>query len=110
MSAVGCCIVQECYKQLRARYKLEELVRKEEAAKERLAALKATEENVRSPAKLAALVRKYNLDLVVLRTAMPDGKGKSRLASARRPGEVLDVEFSRIERPNAIRLASAGER
>ncbi len=87
LAAVGWCMVQESVKQTRARYDLAELARKESEARQRLDCLRAEEQELRSPARLAALVREKRMNFVALGSAMPSD---AAVARSRRPGEVLD--------------------
>lgn len=87
LAAVGWCMVQESVKQTQARYELAELLRKEQAAKQRLERLRTEEQELRSPGRLTALVRDKRLKLVVLGSAKPVVPD---LANVRRPGEILD--------------------
>lgn len=89
LAAIGVCTVMETSKQTQARYQLDELIRREDEAKKRLAKLHTEEQQLRSPARLARLVRKTHPDLVSLGTAVPDTADK---ASKRRPGQVLNEE------------------
>lgn len=78
-------MVQESIRQTQARYELADLSRREEEARRKLDALRAEEQELRSPARLAALVREKRLKLVFLGSAMP---GEVGVASGRRPGQV----------------------
>ncbi len=93
LASVGWCMVQETVKQTQARYELAELARVEEESRRRLAILRTEEQELRSPARLAALVREKRLNLVSLGSAMPDG-ADADVASGRRPGEILDDSLS----------------
>ena len=104
LAAVGWCMVQESVKQTQARYQLADLARSEEEARHRLEKLRAEEQEMRSPARLAALVREKKMKLVALGSAMPDEAG---LASGRRPGEVLDEDIG--ARARQVDMASAGQ-
>jgi hypothetical protein len=105
LAAVGWCMVQETVKQTQARYELAELARVEEESRRRLAILRTEEQELRSPARLAALVREKRLSLVSLGSAMPDGPDA---ASGRRPGEILDDAPSGAARP--VDMASTERR
>ncbi len=101
-------MVQESFKQTRARYDLAELSRREEEIKDSLEKLRAREQGLRSPARLAAIVREKKMSLVSLGSALPaqaEARGRNAV-QARRPGAVLDEEFVRMERE--VRMASAG--
>ena len=100
-------MVQESFKQTRARYELAELSRREEEMKDSLDKLRAHEEALRSPARLASIVREKKMPLVSLGSALPViSEPKSRdYVQIRKPGTVLDVEFIRAEQE--IRMASA---
>lgn len=87
LAAVGWCMVQESIKQTQARYELAELLRREQSAKQRLERLRTEEQELRSPGRLAALVREQRLKLVVLGSAEPVAPVMSML---RKPGEVMD--------------------
>lgn len=113
LAAVGWCMVQESIKQTSARYTLAELARKEDDAKKRLEKLRTTEEALRSPARLAMLVRERKLDLVALGSAKPQpavADGRARTAANRKPGEVLDEDFARAAETAPTDLADAGYR
>ncbi len=88
MAAVGWCMVQESVKQTQARYDLADLARDENAARQRLDSLRAEEQELRSPARLAALVREKHLKFVALGSAVPDdedaGDSRVHMASADR--------------------------
>ncbi|MDR2390935.1 MAG: hypothetical protein LBE84_04555, partial [Planctomycetota bacterium] len=56
-AAVGWCMVQETYKQTRARYELADLASREDVIRKKLARLKADENALRSPVRIARLVR-----------------------------------------------------
>lgn len=104
LAAVGWCMVQESIKQTQARYDLAELSRREEDARRRLDLVRAEEQELRSPARLAALVREKRLNLVFLGSAMP---ADAHTASARRPGQVQDETPAAAGR--AADMASAGQ-
>ncbi len=93
VALVGWCMVQESIIQTRARYELAELSRREQQLRVDLDKLLAEEQNLRSPFRLTALLREKKLDLVALSSATPNGAG---LAQARRPGQVMDQEFSSL--------------
>ncbi len=96
LAAVGWCMVQETVKQTQARYELAELARVEEESRRRLAILRTEEQELRSPARLARLVREKRLDLVFLGSAMPDADVAS---GRRRPGEILDDDPAGAAQP-----------
>lgn len=107
LALVGWCMVQETVKQTQARYELAELSRVEEEAGKRLAVLRTEEQELRSPARLAALVREKGMTFVSLGSAMP--AALDELAAARRPGEVFEDGFGG-EAPDAVDVASAAGR
>jgi len=107
LALIGWCMVQESVSQTRARYKLAELARREAELKERLARLKAEEDSLRSPARLAKRIENERLQLYVLRSAPPES-ARVAMGTGRKPGEVLDESFSRAE--PRIRVASAANR
>lgn len=88
LALVGWCMVEESFKQTQARYQLAELAKREDEVKKRLGVLRAREEELRSPSRLAALVRKKKLDMVALGD-IATAEGDKKLAE-RRPGEVID--------------------
>lgn len=110
LAVVGWCMVQESYKQTHARYRLAELARKEDDMRKNLKKLQAEEEGLRSPSRLASLIREKKMNLVVLRTSLPADpvRNMGRLAEQRLPGDVLDEEFARVERQ--VRVAAVGPR
>ncbi len=107
LALVGWCMVQESFKQTRSRYELADLARREEEVRDSLAKLRAEEEALRSPARLATLVRERKLPLVSLGSALPEPlEAKARSAArSRLPGVVLDENYTRAERE--VRVASA---
>ena len=106
LALVGWCMVQESFKQTQARYRLAELSRYEDEAKKQLAKLRAKEEELRSPAHLARLVREKRLDVVALGRAMPEQAPVA--TAARRPGEVLDDEIAGFG-GDGVNVASSGQ-
>lgn len=104
LAVVGWCMVQESIKQTQARYELAELIRREEAARDRLARLRTEEQELRSPTRLAAMVRDKRLKLVVLGSAKPVVSDSPALA-VRRPGEVLEETAAATDAP--VDMASA---
>lgn len=116
LAVVGWCMVQETIKQTQARYTLAELVRREEAAKQRLDRLRAVEHELRSPARLSAFVREKRLKLVVLGSAKPVYVQSPTLSglrqgeamyAARRPGETMDErKAENNENGDAVDMAS----
>lgn len=110
LASVGWCTVQECIKQTRARYRLAELARREDESEKRLERLRAREATLRSPARLAAFVRKNGSGLVALGPLPP---ADSRLyagakAPGRQPGEVRDADFARSREDETVDVADAG--
>lgn len=105
LALVGWCIVQESISQTQLRYKLAELTRREGDIRRTLEKLDAEEEGLRSPDRLARLSRERRMDLIVLTRAAPDG---AEWAGGRRPGDVLDDDFAKVERPPMV--ASVGYR
>lgn len=108
LAVVGWCMVQESVKQTRARYELAELLRREDTAKRRLDKLRTVEQELRSPARLAGLVREKHLRLVVLGSAKPVNPSVAAGAS-RRPGDVLDDDMSERPGDSRVDMASAGQ-
>lgn len=104
LAAVGWCMVQESVRQTQARYDLAELAREEVEARQRLESLRTEEQELRSPARLAALVREKRLKFVALGSAMPENVD---VASGRRPGEVLDDV--QVETREPVQMASVGQ-
>jgi hypothetical protein len=103
-AAVGWCMVQETYKQTRARYELAELASREDNARKVLAKLKAEENALRSPIRIARLVREKFARLTALGVAVsvrhvPDDGTERRL------GTVLDETF--VDGDGDIRMAAA---
>lgn len=106
LAVVGWCMIQESVKQTQARYELAELIRREEAAKLRLDKLRTHEQELRSPARLASLVRDKRLKLVVLGSAKPVAPESS--VAVRQPGEVSDAEKI-LDANGRVDVASAGQ-
>lgn len=105
MALVGWCMVEESFKQTQARYQLAELAKKEDEMKKRLGVLRAKEEELRSPARLAALIRARKLDMVALGSI---GNVAQETAAQRRPGEVVDDPTAdRSDRD--VNVASVGQ-
>ena len=102
IAVVGWCMVEETVAQTRARYRLAEMAQREDEVRKRLAKLQTQEEALRSPVRLARLVREHKMQLVSLGSARPDSGAK---AAERRPGEVLDNSYIEAERE----LASLGQ-
>lgn len=95
LALVGVCTVRETNRQIQARYALEGLARRADEAEKLLARLRAEEQSLRSPARLAELVRDRRLSLYALAHSMPEvaRAGKARRApQERRPGEVIDED------------------
>lgn len=88
LAAVGWCMVQESIRQTQARYELAELIRREDDMLKRLERLRTEEGTLRSPARLAALVRERKMDLVALGSREPRARGDG--AAIRAPGGILD--------------------
>lgn len=105
LALVGWCMIQESIKQTRARYELAEIARRESEIGNSLEKLRAEEDSLRSPARLAALIKEKNLRLRFLGTAVPPGFDETAFRN-RRPGAVLDEDFPRSERP--VKMAAAG--
>ncbi|MCD8349190.1 MAG: hypothetical protein LUC93_01080 [Planctomycetaceae bacterium] len=87
LAAVGWCMVQESIKQTQARYELAELARREDDVKKRLDKLRAKEQELRSPTRLASLVREHRLNLVALGTTEPL---PAPFRTGRKPGQIMD--------------------
>jgi hypothetical protein len=101
-------MVQEAIKQTQARYELAELARREDEVKKRLDKLRAREQELRSPARLASLVRERRLNLVAMGTTEPL-PAPSR--TGRKPGEAMDETAKRQEAGSdgSRDVASAGQ-
>ncbi|MCL2000106.1 MAG: hypothetical protein FWG74_01610 [Planctomycetes bacterium] len=108
LALVAWCMVRETFKQTRARYELAGLSRRENELKNGLEKLRAREESLRSPVRLAAMVQEKKLPLVFLSSARPSPSAANdrQVVQARRPGTVLDEELIRVERE--IRMVSLG--
>lgn len=87
LAIVGVCTVRETNKQIQSRYELDQLVRREDEMKKRIARLHTEEQTLRSPARLAKLVRDKRMNVYALSTGVP---GVASARGGRRPGEVLD--------------------
>lgn len=98
LAIVGVCTVRETNRQIQARYELEQLTRREDEAKKRLARLRADEQALRSPARLARLVREKRMELYALSHSVPEVAGAGK---ARRPGEVLEDDAGTMELASA---------
>lgn len=109
LAVVGWCMVQETIAQTQARYRLADLSRREEEVRKRLEKLQAKEESLRSPARLAMLVREKKMNLVALGSVQPESPSWASMQreTGRRPGEVLDADFtaSRIQEVEEVNLA-----
>lgn len=110
LALVGWCMVQESIMQTQSRYRLAELARREDELRKRLAKLRTAEESLKRPARLTALIRERKMELVSLGSAEPTAnvaRGRNGNAGdTRLPGEVLDEEFMKREKP--VRMATAG--
>lgn len=108
LAAVGWCMVQESIKQTQARYELAELAKREDDVKKRLVKLRAQEQELRSPTRLAALVREQRLNLVALGTTDPL---PAPFRTDRKPGQVMDevAERQPAEADAPWDVASAGQ-
>lgn len=102
IAAVGWCMVEETVAQTRARYRLAELAQHEGEVRKRLEKLRTQEQALRSPVRLARLVREHRMQLVSLGSARPESHSDS---GERRPGQVLDNSYIETERE----LASLGQ-
>ena len=105
LAAIGVCTVMETSKQTQARYRLDELNRREDEMKKQLARLHTEEQKLRAPSRLVRLARQNHSDLVSLVSAAPDVAENS---ARRRPGQVLDEE-SACTGNRDTNLASAGQ-
>jgi cell division protein FtsB len=99
LAIVGVCTVRETNKQIQARYELEQLTRREDEAKKRLARLRTDEQALRSPARLAKLVRDKRLDVYALPHAAP---AVAKAGKERRPGEVLEEDAGTMDLAGAF--------
>ena len=111
LALVGWCMVQETVGQTRSRYRLAELSRREEQARKRLEKLQTEENTLRSPARLAELVRKNKMDLVALGSVQPSSpsweEGLKNASANRKPGEVLDESY--VPAGERMNLADLGQ-
>ena len=105
VAAVGWCMVQETIKQVRARYELADLTRREKEARETLEKLRTEEDSLRSPARIASLVREKRLKLVSLGRAEPEPPDWDGGEAGRRPGVVLDQAYPGAKKPVRVALA-----
>lgn len=105
LALVGWCMVEESFKQTQARYKLAELAKREDELKKRLGVLRAKEEEMRSPVRLAALIREQKLDLISLGTVKP---ARADEMAERRPGEIFDELTGEGAAPD-VDVASVGQ-
>lgn len=98
LALVGWCMVQESIKQTQSRYRLAELSRRESDVKKRLDKLRAKEGTLRSPARLAMLIRDKKMDLVALGSVQPSSSSweENKKETLRKPGEVLDESYNRM--------------
>ena len=103
-AAVGWCMVQETHKQTRARYELAELASREDDIRKTLAKLMAEENALRSPVRIARLVREKFARLTALSVAVPVRRAPDS-GMERRPGTVLDDAF--VEGAGGVRMAAA---
>ena len=106
LAIVGVCTVRETNKQIQSRYELDQLTRREDEMKQRIARLHTDEQALRSPARLARLVRDKRMDLYALSSVAPD---VAKARNQRRPGEVLDEGAASGEAEDMV-LASVGAR
>lgn len=107
LALVGWCMIQESIKQTRARYELADIARREGEIGNTLEKLRAEEDALRSPARLAALIKEKNLRLRFLGTSVPPAFDATAFRN-RRPGDVLDEEYPGVERP--VKMAAVGVR
>jgi hypothetical protein len=99
-------MVQETYKQTRARYQLAELARREHDLRNRLEKLRLEESALASPARLGVLARERLPGLVALGEGAPErGVAGEAGEKGRGPGTVLDRSYLEVDRP--IRMALA---
>jgi hypothetical protein len=82
LALVGWCVVHETMKQTQARYALAEAARTEEELLKRLEKLKAREESLLQPARLAAIAKELKLEVANLGTVPPADNARPRSAMA----------------------------
>ena len=87
-------MVQESIRQTQARYRLAELAVREKEVKKNLENLRAEEQALRSPARLAMLAREKGLPGLALGRAAPEAADWEGRGLSRRPGDVLDKAFA----------------
>lgn len=106
MALVGWCMVHETIRQTRSRYELAEIARQETEIKKRLEKLRAHEESLLQPARLATFAKELKLDLTNI-AIMPDENPKpvGTAAARRKPGEFYQPGGSA-----EVRMASAERR
>lgn len=102
-------MVHETMKQTQARYALAEAAQKESELAKRLEKLRAQEESLKQPSRLATLARELKLDVINL-AVMPadDSTGSVRTAAktnTRRPGDFYDADFAERENRGDSTLA-----
>ena len=103
LALVGWCVVFETMKQTQARYALAEAARNEDEVKKRLEKLRAAEEGLMRPARLAAVARDLKLDVANLGVLPQDQK--TRLRSRMAAGNRWDEFTGNGE--NGVRVATA---
>ncbi|MCC8166565.1 MAG: hypothetical protein LIQ31_10540 [Planctomycetes bacterium] len=94
LALVGWCMIFESVKQTEARYKLADLARQEEDMKRTLARLRTKEQELRSPVRLAEIIREQRMPLVALGSVLPT----ERVNHERRPGLTVEDDLARKER------------
>ncbi|MDR1613780.1 MAG: hypothetical protein LBT97_13505 [Planctomycetota bacterium] len=104
LTLIGWCMVHETIKQTRARYELAEEARRETEMLKRLEKLRAEEESLLQPTRLAKLAKELKLDVASLSTTPPPPPvHRSAGLSVRLPGEAE-------REPPGPNLAAAGLR
>ncbi len=110
LALVGWCMVFETMKQTQARYILAEVQRQEEEMEKRLEKLRAKEESLMQPARLASLAKQLNLDLVNLATLPPEKVETVASAGKRRPGDFQEMQLLDAANSCDVQMASVGGR
>lgn len=109
LALVGWCMVHETMKQTQARYALADAAQKESEIAKRLEKLRAKEESLKQPSRLATLAKELKLDVINL-AVMPADDSPSTVRTAaktntRRPGDFYHVDFAERENRGDSTLA-----
>lgn len=88
MTLIGWCMVHETIKQTKSRYQLAEMSQRETETLKRLEKLRAEEESLLQPTRLAKLAKELKLDVASLQSTPPAPAIRRNGATAERlPGE-----------------------